>query len=71
MQPADSGRAAWCGALAGGLKGLFLGLLPAVWALTPFGAEQPEIRQAALAAPLVSFTLGLLLGLVQAKRNKE
>lgn len=67
----EKSRALWRGALIGGLKGLFLGLLPAAWTLTPVGAGQPEFKQIALFAPVVTFTLGLLVGLVQANRETK
>jgi hypothetical protein len=56
------------GGIVGGLKGLFLGLLPAIWLLVQFGAER-GIKVIALALPVATFTTGLIIGLVKAKRN--
>lgn len=54
--------------LVGGLKGLFLGLLPAIWLLVQFGAER-GIKAIALTVPIATFTTGLIIGLVKAKRD--
>ena len=56
------------GGIKGGLIGLFLGLLPMVWLLYQFGAER-GIKAIALTVPLATFTTGLIIGLVQAKRD--
>ena len=56
------------GGIRGGLIGLFLGLLPMIWLLFHFGAER-GIKAIAFAVPVATFTTGLILGLVKAKRN--
>jgi hypothetical protein len=56
------------GGIAGGLKGLFLGLLPMVWLLMHYGAER-GIKAIAFAVPVATFTTGLIIGLVKAKRD--
>ena len=56
------------GGIRGGAIGLFLGMLPAVWLLFQFGAER-GIKAIALAVPIATFTTGLIIGLVKAKRE--
>ena len=56
------------GGVRGGLIGLFIGLLPAAWLLFDFGAER-GIKAIALIVPAVTFTTGLIIGLVKAKRE--
>jgi hypothetical protein len=56
------------GGLRGGSIGLFLGLLPMAWLLYHFGAER-GIREFAFGVPLVTFFIGLLIGMIQAKRG--
>jgi hypothetical protein len=56
------------GGIRGGAIGLFLGLLPTVWLLFYFGAER-GIKAIAFIVPAVTFTTGLIIGLVKAKRE--
>jgi len=56
------------GGIRGGLIGLFLGLLPALWLLYHFGAVR-GIKGIAVAVPIATFTTGLIIGLVKAKRD--
>ena len=56
------------GGIRGGAIGLFLGLLPTVWLLFHFGAER-GIKAIAFALPIGTFTTGLIIGLVKAKRE--
>ncbi|MDP3539277.1 MAG: zinc ribbon domain-containing protein [Azonexus sp.] len=56
------------GGIRGGLIGLFLGLLPMLWLLYHFGAER-GIKAIVFAVPIATFTTGLIIGLVKAKRN--
>ncbi len=42
--------------LAGGLKGLFLGLLPAIWLLTPMGVGYADQRVASPSRPQPSWS---------------
>lgn len=56
------------GGIVGGLKGLFLGLLPSVVLLMHYGAER-GIKAIALTVPIATFTTGLIIGLVRAKRD--
>ena len=56
------------GGVKGALVGLFLGLLPMVWLLYHFGAER-GIKAIAFTVPIATFTTGLIIGLVKAKRN--
>lgn len=56
------------GGLRGGLIGLFLGLLPVVALVLHYGAER-GIKAIALTVPLATFTTGLIVGLVRAKRD--
>jgi hypothetical protein len=56
------------GGIKGGLIGLFLGLLPTVWLLSEFGAER-GIKAIAFIVPATTFTTGLIIGLVKAKRE--
>lgn len=56
------------GGIIGGLKGLFLGLLPMIVLLMEFGAER-GIKAIALTVPIATFTTGLIIGLVKAKRD--
>ena len=56
------------GGIRGGAIGLFLGMLPAVWLLFQFGAER-GIKAIAFIVPVTTFTTGLIIGLVKAKRD--
>lgn len=56
------------GGVIGGLKGLFLGLLPAIFLLMHYGAER-GIKAIAFVVPMTTFTTGLIIGLVKAKRE--
>ncbi|MDE2440461.1 MAG: zinc ribbon domain-containing protein [Betaproteobacteria bacterium] len=56
------------GGIRGGAIGLFLGMLPAVWLLFQFGAER-GIKAIAFIVPAITFTTGLIIGLVKAKRD--
>jgi hypothetical protein len=56
------------GGIKGGLIGLFLGLLPMIWLLYHFGAER-GIKAIAFTVPIATFTTGLIIGLVKAKRE--
>ncbi len=56
------------GGIRGGAIGLFLGLLPALWLLYHFGAER-GIKAIAFALPVATFTTGLIIGMVKAKRD--
>ena len=56
------------GGIRGGAIGLFLGLLPALWLLYYFGAER-GIKAIAFALPVATFTTGLIIGMVKAKRD--
>ena len=56
------------GGVRGGLLGLLVGLLPALVLLYLFGAER-GIKAIALTVPIGTFTTGLILGLVKAKRD--
>jgi len=56
------------GGIRGGAIGLFLGALPMVWLLYHFGAER-GIKAIAFAVPVATFTTGLIIGLVKAKRD--
>ena len=56
------------GAIRGGSIGLFLGLLPMLWLLYHFGAVR-GIKGIAFAVPIATFTTGLIIGLVKAKRE--
>ena len=56
------------GGIVGGLKGLFLGLLPAIVLLMHYGAER-GIKAIAFIVPVTTFTTGLIIGLVRAKRD--
>jgi hypothetical protein len=54
--------------LVGGLKGLFLGLLPAIWLLTPMGVGYADQR-IAFAIPAATFMAGFVAGLIFTKRK--
>jgi hypothetical protein len=54
--------------LAGGLKGLFLGLLPAIWLLTPMGVGYADQR-VAFAIPVATFVVGFVAALIFTKRK--
>lgn len=54
--------------LAGGLKGLFLGLLPAIWLLTPMGVGDADQR-VAVAIPVATFVVGFVAALIFTKRK--
>ena len=56
------------GGIRGGAIGLFLGMLPAVWLLFQFGAER-GIKAIAFIVPVITYTTGLIIGLVKAKRD--
>ncbi len=56
------------GGIRGAAIGLFLGMLPMVWLLFHFGAER-GIKAIAFAVPIATFTTGLIIGLVKAKRD--
>ncbi|MBS1190111.1 MAG: hypothetical protein H6R10_1903 [Rhodocyclaceae bacterium] len=56
------------GGIKGGLIGLALGLIPAALLLYVYGPER-GIKAIAFAVPVATFTTGLILGLVKAKRN--
>ena len=56
------------GGIRGGMIGLLIGMLPAVWLLFDFGAER-GIKAIAVIVPAVTFTTGLIIGLVKAKRE--
>jgi hypothetical protein len=56
------------GGIRGGAIGLFLGLLPALWLLYQFGAER-GIKAIVFAVPVATFTTGLIIGMVKAKRD--
>ncbi len=56
------------GGIRGGAIGLFLGMLPPVWLLFQFGAER-GIKAIAFIVPVITFTTGLIIGLVKAKRD--
>ena len=54
--------------LAGGLKGLFLGLLPAIWLPTPMGVGYADQR-IAFAIPVATFVVGFVAALIFTKRK--
>ncbi len=56
------------GGIKWGLIGLLLGLLPALLLLYVYGAER-GIKAIAFIVPAVTFTTGLIIGLVKAKRE--
>ena len=56
------------GGIKWGLIGLALGLLPMIWLLYHFGAER-GIKAIAFTVPIATFTTGLIIGLVKAKRE--
>jgi len=56
------------GGIRGGAIGLYLGLLPALWLLYQFGAER-GIKAIVFAVPVATFTTGLIIGMVKAKRD--
>ena len=56
------------GGMKWGLVGLLLGLLPALLLLYLYGAER-GIKAIAFALPIGTFTTGLIIGLVKAKRD--
>jgi hypothetical protein len=56
------------GGIRGGAIGLFLGMLPMAWLLFHFGAER-GIKAIAFIVPAITFTTGLIVGLVKAKRE--
>lgn len=56
------------GGIKGGLIGLFLGLLPALVLLYIFGPVR-GIKAIAFVLPVTTFTTGLIIGLVKAKRE--
>ena len=61
-------RAVTRAGIRGGAIGLFLGMLPTVWLLFQFGAER-GIKAIAFIVPVITFTTGLIIGLVKAKRD--
>jgi hypothetical protein len=56
------------GGVVGGAIGLLVGLVPAVLILYLYGAER-GIKAIALTVPIATFTTGLIIGLVKAKRD--
>ena len=56
------------GGIKWGLIGLLLGLVPALLLLYIYGAER-GIKAIALIVPVTTFTTGLIIGLVKAKRE--
>ena len=56
------------GGIKGGLIGLLIGLLPALVLLYIYGAER-GIKAIAFITPFITFTTGLIIGLVKAKRD--
>ncbi len=56
------------GGIRGGLIGLLIGLIPALLLLYVFGVER-GIKGIAFIVPGVTFTTGLIFGLVKAKRE--
>ena len=54
--------------IRGGIKGGLIGMLTALWVLYQFGAER-GIKAIALLVPATTFTTGLIIGLVKAKRD--
>ena len=56
------------GGVRGGLIGLAIGLVPAIWLLFDVGAER-GIKAIAFITPAITFTTGLIIGLVKAKRE--
>ena len=56
------------GGLKWGLAGLLLGLVPALLLLYIYGAER-GIKAIAFTLPIGTFTTGLIIGLVKAKRE--
>ncbi len=56
------------GGIRGGMIGLFLGLLPSLGLLYYFGAER-GIKAIAFIIPVTTFTTGLIIGMVKAKRD--
>lgn len=56
------------GGIRGGLIGLAVGLVPALLLLYGFGVER-GIKGIAFIVPAITFTTGLIIGLVKAKRE--
>lgn len=56
------------GGVRGGLIGLFIGLLPALLLLAIYGPVR-GIKAIAFVVPAVTFTTGLIVGLVKAKHD--
>ncbi|MGA9962558.1 MAG: zinc ribbon domain-containing protein [Azonexus sp.] len=56
------------GGIQWGLVGLLLGLVPSLLLLYIYGAER-GIKAIAFALPIGTFTTGLIIGLVKAKRE--
>ena len=56
------------GGIKWGLAGLLLGLVPALLLLYIYGAER-GIKAIAFTLPIGTFTTGLIIGLVKAKRE--
>ena len=56
------------GSIKWGLVGLLLGLVPALLLLYIYGAER-GIKAIAFTLPIGTFTTGLIIGLVKAKRE--
>jgi hypothetical protein len=54
--------------LPGGLKGLFLVLLPAIWLLTPMGVGYADHRLV-FAIPVATFVVGFIAGMIFTKRK--
>ena len=69
MYAAEEGGAGFLsGLVVGGVIGLLVGLIPALLILYIYGAER-GIKALALTVPIATFTTGLLIGLVKAKRE--
>ncbi|MBK9784486.1 MAG: hypothetical protein IPP59_10030 [Betaproteobacteria bacterium] len=56
------------GGVRGGLIGLAIGLVPAIILLVIFGVER-GVKAIAFIIPVTTFTTGLIIGLVKAKRE--
>ena len=67
-EPKTTDQEAIRGGIRGGLVGFVIGLLPMLWVLEHFGAER-GIKAIVFAVPIATFTTGLMIGLVKAKRD--
>lgn len=56
------------GGIRGGAIGFLLGALPMLWLLYDFGTER-GIKAIVFIVPAITFTTGLIIGLVKAKRE--